>query len=178
MSYAGDRLAEIAAEMAGATPRKPSKALARQNDAISKRALELRRRKRAIATGLLKSDVCDCCGSSPKNAKGLALDHCHKTGELRGWLCHRCNLGIGLLGDTAEHVARAVAYLHREPIGWALRSTKNDGDSCDRIAMTASRDPNSTKRRPRRRVAGMLPWLEWIASGNYVPADSDPREDE
>jgi hypothetical protein len=176
MSYAGDRLAEIAAEMAEATPRKPSKALARQNDAISKRALELRRRRRAAAVGLIKPDVCDCCGSLPKDGKGLALDHCHSTGELRGWLCHKCNLGIGLLGDTADHVAKAAAYLRKKPIGWALRSIKTNQSSTDVVAVKVWRDKPALP--PSERVAGMLQWLEWIATGQYTQAINDLRDDE
>lgn len=56
--------------------------------------------------------VCDCCGNLP-NGKGkrLHLDHCHSTGRFRGWLCHSCNAGIGLLGDTLRSVLRAVLYL-------------------------------------------------------------------
>jgi len=45
--------------------------------------------------------------------KGLALDHDHTTGKFRGWLCDRCNLAIGLLGDTLRRVNRAVNYLKR-----------------------------------------------------------------
>ena len=43
--------------------------------------------------------------------KATALDHCHATGIFRGWLCHRCNAGIGLLGDTAEALQQSLDYL-------------------------------------------------------------------
>lgn len=56
-------------------------------------------------------DVCESCGMSPDAA--LHLDHCHVTGKFRGWLCNKCNLGIGALGDTVESLERAVAYLRR-----------------------------------------------------------------
>ena len=56
--------------------------------------------------------VCACCGGSDR----LVVDHCHKTGALRGVLCHACNVGIGWLGDDLEGVMRAVKYLKtREP---------------------------------------------------------------
>ena len=41
------------------------------------------------------------------------LDHDHKTGAFRGWLCNRCNLGIGMLGDTVAGMEGAIAYLRR-----------------------------------------------------------------
>jgi len=41
----------------------------------------------------------------------LAIDHCHKTGKIRGLLCDRCNFGIGLFGDDPKLMARAIKYL-------------------------------------------------------------------
>jgi Recombination endonuclease VII len=45
--------------------------------------------------------------------KATALDHCHITGKFRGWLCQRCNMGLGLLGDTLEDARHAVIYLEK-----------------------------------------------------------------
>lgn len=56
--------------------------------------------------------ACECCGNS-SGGRGMALDHCHVTGAFRGWLCVKCNSGIGILGDTVEAAERAVAYLKR-----------------------------------------------------------------
>lgn len=58
-----------------------------------------------------QNNVCAVCESTFKNAKDTHIDHCHTTGAVRGILCHRCNTGIGMLGDTAEGVQRALAYL-------------------------------------------------------------------
>jgi hypothetical protein len=41
------------------------------------------------------------------------LDHCHMSGAFRGWLCRRCNLGLGKLGDDLAGVRRAISYLLR-----------------------------------------------------------------
>jgi hypothetical protein len=60
---------------------------------------------------------CECCGGTNKNGHTLALDHDHITGTFRGWLCHRCNLGIGKLGDTLYGVTQAVKYLMRADSG-------------------------------------------------------------
>lgn len=55
-------------------------------------------------------EACECCGRLP-GTKPLMLDHCHDTGAFRGWICVNCNLGIGMLGDTAGALRRALAYI-------------------------------------------------------------------
>lgn len=57
-------------------------------------------------------DVCEGC-KKPPGRKGICLDHDHITGVFRGWLCSKCNLGIGLLGDTIGSLLSAVDYLTR-----------------------------------------------------------------
>ena len=52
---------------------------------------------------------CDCCGK-PVN-RNWQLDHCHETGQFRGWLCKTCNTGLGLLGDNIESIRKALDYL-------------------------------------------------------------------
>jgi len=32
----------------------------------------------------------------------LVVDHCHKTGDVRGLICDKCNLALGLMGDGAN----------------------------------------------------------------------------
>lgn len=59
-----------------------------------------------------RPELCECCGGKTKN-KVLALDHCHATGAFRGWLCAKCNMGLGLLGDKIESVQKAIEYLKR-----------------------------------------------------------------
>jgi hypothetical protein len=52
--------------------------------------------------------VCFICRRAPK-ARRLDVDHCHKTGRIRGLLCHRCNRGIGMFSEP-EHLTRAGEY--------------------------------------------------------------------
>lgn len=54
-----------------------------------------------------------CLGRS--TTKKLFVDHNHITGEVRGLLCHKCNMGIGYLqGDTGTAILdAAVVYLQR-----------------------------------------------------------------
>ena len=49
------------------------------------------------------------------NKKGVwCCDHNHTTNEFRGWLCHKCNLGLGNLNDDISRLKRAIKYLEGE----------------------------------------------------------------
>lgn len=45
---------------------------------------------------------------------GAKVDHCHKTGKVRGLLCSPCNTGIGCLKDDTQILANAIRYLQGE----------------------------------------------------------------
>jgi hypothetical protein len=55
--------------------------------------------------------ACECCGVPA--SKALDLDHCHISGVFRGWLCNRCNRGLGFFNDSIEGLMNAVRYLQR-----------------------------------------------------------------
>jgi hypothetical protein len=57
--------------------------------------------------------LCAICGKKP-GIKGLAIDHCHKTGEIRGLLCGRCNTALGSFRDDPEILRSAILYLGAE----------------------------------------------------------------
>ena len=52
---------------------------------------------------------CDICGESAY--RRLDIDHDHASGLFRGFLCGRCNKGLGLLGDSAASLRNALEYL-------------------------------------------------------------------
>ncbi len=52
---------------------------------------------------------CAICGRAEFNGRRPHVDHDHLTGEVRGILCHNCNTGIGLLGES--NLLRALEYL-------------------------------------------------------------------
>src|ERR1700761_10093 len=43
--------------------------------------------------------------------EAACVDHDHETGKIRGVLCHSCNTGIGLLGDSIGILEKAIKYL-------------------------------------------------------------------
>ena len=59
---------------------------------------------------------CAICGDAESRDRRLSLDHDHETGELRGFLCSRCNLILGQVKDSPELLERAVVYLKRPAI--------------------------------------------------------------
>lgn len=57
--------------------------------------------------------ICPRTQQSNVGKRRLAVDHCHKTGRVRGLLCHRCNLAVGYLGDDAGVTRSAARYLEK-----------------------------------------------------------------
>ncbi len=55
---------------------------------------------------------CIICGVDERNcSRKLNLDHDHKTGKFRGWLCGKCNTAIGLLNDSPELIFNVALYI-------------------------------------------------------------------
>ena len=68
---------------------------------------------------------CDMCGklvyknkaSVPSGVDGVwgwQCDHDHDTNEFRGWICKKCNTGLGTLGDDLDSILRVVDYLSKK----------------------------------------------------------------
>jgi hypothetical protein len=61
-------------------------------------------------------NLCGICGdpeTTERNGrvKALAVDHCHDTGIVRGFLCSACNLALGKMRDNPAHLRAAADYL-------------------------------------------------------------------
>ena len=67
--------------------------------------------------------VCPICSKNEKTLESRldsdhrrgrliwVLDHDHKTGKFRGWLCNTCNSALGWFDDDPIKLRRALAYL-------------------------------------------------------------------
>lgn len=62
---------------------------------------------------ILQNEQCFLCGTNdpmgPTNM--FVVDHCHKTGKIRGLLCNHCNTGIGKLHDDPQLLRKAADYI-------------------------------------------------------------------
>lgn len=57
---------------------------------------------------------CAICGSKDikrKGAKYFNIDHCHKNNNVRGLLCHNCNIVLGKIEDSTDWLRKALRYL-------------------------------------------------------------------
>lgn len=65
--------------------------------------------------------ACAVCGTQSPGGRAYKkiaremfdVDHCHKTGAVRGLLCGRCNRLVGLAGDSAETALKLADYLRK-----------------------------------------------------------------
>lgn len=55
---------------------------------------------------------CAICCRTPD--KTLHVDHCHKTGLVRGLLCSNCNIALGNFKDDVQALHNAIKYLQRD----------------------------------------------------------------
>ena len=58
-----------------------------------------------------KCKICKGEDIKNKNNSKFHIDHCHKTGKVRGLLCDACNRGIGFLRDDINIIKRAAEYV-------------------------------------------------------------------
>lgn len=54
------------------------------------------------------SEPCKICGE-----KATHIDHCHKTGAVRGGLCNNCNTGLGMFRDNHYLMLKAALYIRK-----------------------------------------------------------------
>jgi hypothetical protein len=51
------------------------------------------------------------CAICKRGTRRLGVDHCHKTGKVRGLLCVACNNALGLLQESEELLQVSIQYL-------------------------------------------------------------------
>lgn len=57
----------------------------------------------------VQNGLCLICGNASE--RRLCVDHCHKTGFIRGLLCNHCNTAIGFLKEDPSLIRRAAEYI-------------------------------------------------------------------
>ena len=58
--------------------------------------------------------LCSCCGTPMthgKDAYSVCFDHDPLTSIFRGWICKRCNYGLGYFNDNLDTILKAADYL-------------------------------------------------------------------
>lgn len=83
------------------------------------------RRRLKYDNPISDNHTCECCGKSEDdltihygvNGQAVSpwrLDHCHETGQFRGWLCHNCNIGLGRFYDDPDLLMKAISYIQKD----------------------------------------------------------------
>ena len=62
------------------------------------------------------------------------VDHCHKTGYIRGILCNNCNRGIGHLQHDTQILVSAIQYLEQSEQQVLLLQQPNPVGNCERFS--------------------------------------------
>lgn len=60
-----------------------------------------------------QNNLCKICnGKNKKTTRDrLCIDHCHKTGKIRGLICDSCNNGIARFNEDISILKNAIKYL-------------------------------------------------------------------
>ena len=53
-----------------------------------------------------------CKASESSSGHRLAVDHCHRTGRIRGLLCKNCNVALGHFKENPMFLYKAIDYLN------------------------------------------------------------------
>ncbi len=67
-------------------------------------------RVQEMLAGRPKPSFCELCNLSGR----ICFDHDHETGKFRGWICHRCNVVLGLAVDNETLLKKMAIYLQQK----------------------------------------------------------------
>lgn len=82
----------------------------------------------------MQGGVCAICGQSRKQR--LSVDHCHKTGRVRGLLCRLCNGRLLTAARDRPEILRAAAdYLENPPAVDAIGERFFSGSNSSKTAV-------------------------------------------
>ena len=88
----------------------------RQNNPKHKKIFDLRKKYNLSYEGWLQmwevqDGKCAICGNSFTKPSDAQVDHDHRTGKIRGLLCHKCNSGMGYFNDNPQIIIKVIKYL-------------------------------------------------------------------
>lgn len=58
-----------------------------------------------------QNGTCAICSVTHSHGRRLSVDHCHKTGNIRGLLCAQHNTALGSFQDKIQDLYKAIKYL-------------------------------------------------------------------
>jgi hypothetical protein len=64
-----------------------------------------------LAMLVKQGGVCFICGTDNWGKRMATIDHDHSTGVIRGLLCFRCNVALGLVDDDINVLSKMIDYL-------------------------------------------------------------------
>ena len=74
-----------------------------------------------------QGNCCLICHAHVTESIDAHIDHCHKSGKVRGVLCRLCNIGLGAFRDNRDFLRDAILYLERNET--PDQEPQNDSDS-------------------------------------------------
>ena len=60
------------------------------------------------------------------SGKNVCIDHCHVSLGVRGYLCVKCNAGLGMFRDSVSLLRHAITYLEKNG-SWSTRDPAGAG---------------------------------------------------
>lgn len=64
-----------------------------------------------------QNGLCKTCGNPETSVRSngqiklLSIDHCHRTGKIRGLLCQKCNSALGLVLENVKTLINMIDYI-------------------------------------------------------------------
>jgi hypothetical protein len=81
------------------------------NDLVGRKSSDTRAYEHWLAQKTTQDNKCAICQHEFTSAMDTHQDHNHKTNQLRGVLCSRCNTGLGQFFESPEILQKAIGYL-------------------------------------------------------------------
>lgn len=107
-------------------------------EAQRRRMAQYKARQEALLVAVAGRPRCDHCELCLRPAKTV-FDHCHSTGQFRGWLCQRCNRTLGQVKDDPALLLKMIRYIE---YGHTLSGRSAEAPQiaiCDPLSLTKVR---------------------------------------